>query len=44
MLADPVKLLVKRVLMELDVDKAKRGKRKYVLFTRPPRKRAETRK
>jgi len=43
MLADPVKLLVKRVLMELD-DKAKRGKRKYVLFTRPPRKRAETRK
>lgn len=44
MLADPVKLLVKRVLMELDVDKARRGKRKYVLFTRPPRRGVEPRK
>lgn len=39
MLSDPVKLIVKRVLMELDVEGARRGKRKYVIFTRPPQKR-----
>jgi putative nucleotide binding protein len=39
MLADPVKLISKRILSELDATKDKRGKRKYVLFTRPPTKR-----
>ncbi len=39
MLSDPVKLLVKRVLLEMDVDQAKRGKKKYILFTRPPARR-----
>jgi len=39
MLADPVKLISKRILLELDATKDKKGKRKYVLFTRPPTKR-----
>ncbi|MCQ8905773.1 MAG: DUF655 domain-containing protein [Methanothermobacter sp.] len=41
MLSDPVKLIVRRVLMELDVEGAKRGKRKYNIFTRPPQKRRD---
>ena len=32
---DPVKLLTKRVLIELDAEKTTRGKKKYSLFTRP---------
>lgn len=36
MLADPVKILAKRILLELEATPEKRGKRKYVLFTRPP--------
>jgi putative nucleotide binding protein len=36
MLSDPVKLIVKRILLEMDVDNDKRGKRKYIIFTRPP--------
>ncbi len=39
MLSDPVKLLSKRVLMELDVTGDRKGKRKYVLFTRSTTKR-----
>ncbi|GAB4308147.1 MAG: DUF655 domain-containing protein [Methanobacteriaceae archaeon] len=39
MLADPVKLLAKRILLELEATPEKRGKRKYVLFTRPPARR-----
>lgn len=38
MLADPVKLISKRILLELEVTGDKTGKRKYVLFTRPPTK------
>jgi putative nucleotide binding protein len=32
---DPVKLLTKRVLIELDAEKTTRGKKKYSLFTKP---------
>jgi putative nucleotide binding protein len=39
MLSDPVKLIAKRILLELDATGDKKGKRKYVLFTRPPAKR-----
>lgn len=39
MLADPVKLISKRILLELEATGDKKGKRKYVLFTRPPTKR-----
>jgi len=39
MLSDPVKLISKRILLELETTKDKKGKRKYVLFTRPPAKR-----
>lgn len=39
MLSDPVKLLSKRVLMELEATGDKKGKRKYVLFTRSTAKR-----
>ncbi len=39
MLADPLKLISKRILLELDAAKDKKGKRKYVIFTRPPTKR-----
>jgi putative nucleotide binding protein len=38
MLSDPVKLIVKRVLLELEVTDDKRGKKKYTLFTRPPKR------
>ena len=38
MLADPVKLLAKRVLLELEVTGEQKGKRKYILFTRPPKR------
>ncbi|ADL59280.1 DUF655 domain-containing protein [Methanothermobacter marburgensis] len=41
MLSDPVKLIVRRILMELDVEGAKRGKRKYTIFTRPPQKKRD---
>ena len=37
MLADPVKLVSKRILLELEGAGGK-GKRKYILFTRPPKK------
>lgn len=39
MLSDPVKLLSKRVLMELEATGERKGKRKYVLFTRSTTKR-----
>jgi len=39
MLADPVKLMVKRILLELEATPEKKGKRKYILFTRPPKPR-----
>lgn len=39
MLSDPVKLISKRILLELNATGDKKGKRKYVLFTRPPAKR-----
>lgn len=39
MLADPVKLISKRILMELEGSSDRKGKRKYILFTRPPKKR-----
>lgn len=39
MLSDPVKLISKRILLELNAAGGKKGKRKYVLFTRPPAKR-----
>ena len=35
MLSDPIKLISKRILLELDATGDKKGKRKYVLFTRP---------
>lgn len=38
MLADPVKLISKRILMELEGTGDRKGKRKYILFTRPPKK------
>ncbi|MGV8143441.1 MAG: DUF655 domain-containing protein [Methanothermobacter sp.] len=38
MLADPVKLLSKRILLELEGTTDRKGKRKYILFTRPPKK------
>jgi putative nucleotide binding protein len=38
MLSDPVKLISKRILLELEATGDKKGKRKYVLFTRPPAK------
>lgn len=41
MLSDPAKLLVKRVLIELDAEPATRGKKKYILFTRPPTRRKQ---
>lgn len=39
MLSDPVKIISKRILLELDATGDKKGKRKYVLFTRPITKR-----
>lgn len=38
MLADPVKLISKRILLELEGTTDRKGKRKYILFTRPPKK------
>ncbi len=38
MLADPVKLISKRILLELEGSTDRKGKRKYILFTRPPKK------
>lgn len=38
MLADPVKLISKRILLELEGSSARKGKRKYTIFTRPPKK------
>jgi putative nucleotide binding protein len=38
LLSDPISLLVKRIKMELDNSLDKRGKNKYNLFTRFPRK------
>jgi len=35
MLSDPIKLISKRILLELNATGDKKGKRKYVLFTRP---------
>ncbi len=39
MLSNPLKLISKRILLELEATGDKKGKRKYVLFTRPPAKR-----
>jgi len=39
MLADPVKILLKRILLELEATEDKKGKRKYIIFTRPPARR-----
>lgn len=38
MLANPVKLISKRILMELEGNSDRKGKRKYILFTRPLKK------
>lgn len=38
MLADPVKLIAKRILIELEATGEERGKKKYILFTRPPKR------
>ena len=35
MLSDPVKIISKRILLELNATGDKKGKKKYVLFTRP---------
>jgi putative nucleotide binding protein len=37
MLADPVKLIAKRVHLELEAGEDRKGKMKYILFTRPPK-------
>lgn len=37
MLADPVKLIAKRISLELEGSDDRKGKRKYILFTRPPK-------
>ncbi|MBM4242028.1 MAG: DUF655 domain-containing protein [Euryarchaeota archaeon] len=39
MLADPTKIILKRILLELEATGEKKGKRKYILFTRPPGRR-----
>ena len=36
LLGDPVELLAKRVILELDTTQVKRGKKKYYLFTQAP--------
>lgn len=38
MLADPVKLISKRILLELEGNSERKGKRKYILFTRPSKR------
>ena len=35
MLSDPIKLISKRILLELNATGDKKGKKKYILFTRP---------
>jgi putative nucleotide binding protein len=35
MLSDPIKIISKRILLELNATGDKKGKKKYVLFTRP---------
>lgn len=37
MLAEPVKLIAKRVHMEMEAAGDRKGKMKYILFTRPPK-------
>ena len=37
MLAEPVKLIAKRVHLELEAGEERKGKMKYILFTRPPK-------
>jgi putative nucleotide binding protein len=37
MLAEPVKLIAKRVHLELEAGEDRKGKMKYILFTRPPK-------
>jgi putative nucleotide binding protein len=37
MLAEPVKLIAKRVHQELEAGEERKGKMKYILFTRPPK-------
>lgn len=39
LLADPVKLISKRIMLELESFEDRKGKKKYNLFTRPPKKR-----
>ena len=38
MLSDPVKLISKRIHLELEAAEDRKGKKKYILFTRPPKK------
>lgn len=38
MLSDPVKLIVKRIQLELEATEDRKGKKKYILFTRPPKR------
>lgn len=38
MLSDPVKLISKRIHMELEASGDRKGKRKYILFTRRPKR------
>jgi putative nucleotide binding protein len=40
MISDPVKLISKRIVMELESHEAK-GKRKYTIFTRPPKRKPQ---
>jgi len=40
MISDPMKLISKRIVMELESHEAK-GKRKYVIFTRPPKRKPQ---
>ena len=38
MLSDPVKLIAKRIHLELEAAEDRKGKKKYILFTRPPKR------
>ena len=44
LLGDPVELLAKRVVLELDTTQVKRGKKKYYLFTQVPSRHPSNRK
>ena len=44
LLGDPVELLAKRVILELDTTQVKRGKKKYYLFTQVPSRHPSNRK